>query len=63
MSWRACLLRLSCRLLQEQVTRLRSERENSCRDITVLRSDMEGMKKEHDRVAAEASALREEMER
>lgn len=49
--------------LQDQVTKLREEREQLARDVAVLRTDLDTTRQERDRLLTESAAAKAEVER
>jgi hypothetical protein len=54
-SWGVCA--------QDQVAKLRDEREAAGREVAVLRADLEGVRGERERLVAEVAAMRSELDR
>ncbi len=50
-------------LRQEQVSKLRDERETAARDIAVLRADLDNTRQERERAVAEAARSKEELDK
>ena len=49
--------------MQEQVEKLRTEREAAAKDVAVLRVDLDSTRQERDRLVAEHSRAKEEVDR
>lgn len=49
--------------LQEQVSKLRAERETAVRDVALLRADLDNTRGERERAVAEAKKAQEELAR
>jgi chromosome segregation ATPase len=49
--------------LQEAATKLRAEREAACRDVAVLRTDLDSTRGDRERLTQELKEAREELDR
>ena len=48
---------------QEQVTKLREERETAARDLAMLRADLDNTRQERERAVAGAAKAKEDLDR